>query len=305
MPDFKVHILNFERGGGIIKRHSIFALLFALGIVMLAVPSSVIGMDSDNTQENAKIELNKEEIQKVSAASYKKVYYKKYYKKWYKSYGRWKYYWKSYWTYKYVKKSSSSVSASSSYSSTSSSYKVSSTTTSSSSKYKKVRYKKYYKKWYKSYGRWKYYWKSYWTYKYVKKSSSSVSAASSSSSNKVSTSSSSSGSVSTSGLKSVASDMNKKYNHRSGSSTTAAGVRRTGYGDCWGLADLAAQELKKKGYKVRVVQGASRDSYRHRWVQYSANGKWNTFESTMITKRFGSKHYSYAIASVRTVIKYY
>ncbi|MGC9517969.1 MAG: transglutaminase domain-containing protein [Methanomicrobiales archaeon] len=245
----------FEYGGGIIKRHSLFALLFALSIAMLSVPSAIAGMDIQNVNENNVINIDQKDIQKVDAATYKKVYYKKYYKayykKWYKSYGRWKYYWASHykykWTYKYVK--TNSVSASSSYTSTSNTYKTTSTSDSDSD--------------------------------------------------------SDSGSVSTSGLKSVASDMNKKYNHRSGSSTTAAGVRRTGYGDCWGLADLAAQELKKKGYKVRVVQGASRDSYRHRWVQYSANGKWNTFESTMITKRFGSKHYSYAIASVRTVIKYY
>ncbi len=206
---------------------------------MLAVPSSVVGMDGDNIQDNTKVELDNKEIQQVSAATYKKVYYKKYYKKWYKSYGRWKYYWKSYWTYKYVKKSSS----------------VKATSTTSSKTYK--------------------------------------------------SGSSSSGSVSTSGLSSTASYINRNYNHRSGASTTASGVRRTGYGDCWGLADLAAQELKKKGYTVRVVQGASRGSSRHRWVQYKSGGKWKTFESTMVTKRYGSKHYSYAIATARTVIKYY
>ena len=206
---------------------------------MLAVPSSVVGMDGDNIQDNTKVELDNKEIQQVSAATYKKVYYKKYYKKWYKSYGRWKYYWKSYWTYKYVKKSSS----------------VKATSTTSSKTYK--------------------------------------------------SGSSSSGSVSTSGLSSTASYINRNYNHRSGASTTAAGVRRTGYGDCWGLADLAAQELKKKGYTVRVVQGASRGSSRHRWVQYKSGGNWKTFESTMVTKRYGSKHYSYAIATARTVIKYY
>ena len=206
---------------------------------MLAVPSSVVGMDGDNIQDNTKVELDNKEIQQVSAATYKKVYYKKYYKKWYKSYGRWKYYWKSYWTYKYVKKSSS----------------VKATSTTSSKTYK--------------------------------------------------SGSSSSDSVSTSGLSSTASYINRNYNHRSGASTTAAGVRRTGYGDCWGLADLAAQELKKKGYTVRVVQGASRGSSRHRWVQYKSGGNWKTFESTMVTKRYGSKHYSYAIATARTVIKYY
>ena len=206
---------------------------------MLAVPSSVVGMDGDNIQDNTKVELDNKEIQQVSAATYKKVYYKKYYKKWYKSYGRWKYYWKSYWTYKYVKKSSS----------------VKATSTTSSKTYK--------------------------------------------------SGSSSSGSVSTSGLSSTASYINRNYNHRYGASTTASGVRRTGYGDCWGLADLAAQELKKKGYTVRVVQGASRGSSRHRWVQYKSGGNWKTFESTMVTKRYGSKHYSYAIATARTVIKYY
>jgi len=214
-------------------------LLFALGIAMLAIPSSVGVMDSVNTQENAKIELDNKEIQQASAATYKKVYYKKYYKKWYKSGGRWRYYWMSYWTYKYVKTYNS----------------VSATRTSSSTTYK--------------------------------------------------TSSSNSESVSTDSLSSTASYINQNFNHRSGASTTAAGVRRTGYGDCWGLADLAAQELNKKGYTVRVVQGASSGSPRHRWVQYKSGSTWKTFESTMVTKRYGSKHYSYAIATARTVIKYY
>ncbi|MGC9517972.1 MAG: hypothetical protein ACP5C3_09795 [Methanomicrobiales archaeon] len=186
---------------------------------MLAVPSSVMGMDSDNIQENAKIELNKEEIQKVSAASYKKVrykkYYKKYYKKWYKSGGRWRYYWKYSWKYKWATKyvkvtsssskkvsssssnsSSSSVSSSSSNSSSSSVSSSSSNSSSSSvsssssstSQYKKVKYKKYYKKyykkWYKYRGRWRYYWKYSWKYKwatkYVKVTSSSSNSADSS-----------------------------------------------------------------------------------------------------------------------------
>ncbi|MDI6643936.1 MAG: hypothetical protein QME14_02675, partial [Methanobacteriaceae archaeon] len=126
---------TFEQGGGIIKRHSIFALLFALGIAMLAIPSSVGVMDSVNNQENAKIELDNKEIQQVSAATYKRVRYKK----WYRSNGRWRYYWAT----RYVKTTNSRVSAA-----------RTSTTTVRNSNYRPIRYKK----WYRSNGRWRYYW---------------------------------------------------------------------------------------------------------------------------------------------------
>jgi len=218
-------------------------------MVMLSVPSAIAGMDIQNVNENNVIKVEQNDIQKVDAATYRKVATKKYYKKWYRSGGMWKYYWKSYWTYKYVKTSSNRVSATSSYSTTSNTYQndEDTETETDSGNY----------------------------------------------------------TTSTSGLNSVANYINRNYNHRPGAAHTAEGVRRTGYGDCWGLADLAARELNKRGYKVRVVQGPSRDSSRHRWVQFLANGKWNTFESTMVTKRFGSRHYSYAIGKLRTVIKYY
>ncbi|GAB4307511.1 MAG: hypothetical protein Kow0019_03260 [Methanobacteriaceae archaeon] len=242
---------------------------------MLAIPSSVGVMDSVNTQENVKIELDNKEIQQASAATYQKVRYKK----WYRSNGRWRYYWAT----RYVRTSNTKVSAA-----------RTSTTTFRNSNYRPVRYKK----WYRFNGRWRYYWAT----RYVRTTNTSVRASSttSSTSNNYST-----GSGSTNGLTSTANYINRNYNHRYGASTNAAGVRRTGYGDCWGLADLAAQKLKNYGYRVRVVQGPSRESPRHRWVQYQANGKWNTFESTMITKKYGSRHYSFAIASVRSVVRYY
>ena len=124
---------------------------------MFAFPSTFAGLDSENGNV---INLDKKNhIQKVNAATYKKVYYKK----WYKSGGHWKYYWK----YKYVKTSSVK---STSKSSDNSNYKTSSTDSNkiNTTKYKKVRYKQYYKKWYKSNGHWKYYFKYRWATKYVK-----------------------------------------------------------------------------------------------------------------------------------------
>jgi len=128
---------------------------------MLAFPSSFEVLDSEKV--NNVINLNKNHIQKVNAATYKKVYYKK----WYRSNGQWKYYWK----YKYVK-TTSSVQSTTKTANTSN-YKISSTDSNDSNKstktkYKKVRYKQYYKKWYKSNGRWKYYLKYRWATKYVK-----------------------------------------------------------------------------------------------------------------------------------------
>ncbi|MDI6643942.1 MAG: hypothetical protein QME14_02705 [Methanobacteriaceae archaeon] len=125
---------------------------------MFAFPSSLGGLESENA--NNVISIDKNDMQKINASTYKKVYYKK----WYKSGGRWKYYWK----YKYVKISSTVKSPSKT--SNTSNYKTSSTDSNktTTTKYKKVRYKQYYKQWYKSKGRWKYYLKYRWAIKYVK-----------------------------------------------------------------------------------------------------------------------------------------
>lgn len=108
----------------------------------------------------------------------------------------------------------------------------------------------------------------------------------------------------TDGLLKLQKYMNKNFNHRSGGSHTAAGVERTKTGDCWGLADWAAKQLKANGYDVRIVQGSSSAASNHRWVQAKVNGKWINFESSLVTKRYGSKHYTTTCARVSTIVKY-
>lgn len=97
--------------------------------------------------------------------------------------------------------------------------------------------------------------------------------------------------------------MNKKFNHRTGAAHTAVGVEKTKYGDCWGLADWASKKLKANKYTVRVVQGRTSAASNHRWVQAKINGKWINFESSLITKRYGSKTYSKTCARVSRVVK--
>jgi hypothetical protein len=108
----------------------------------------------------------------------------------------------------------------------------------------------------------------------------------------------------TAGLVKLQKYMNKNLNHASGGSHTAAGVEKTGLGDCWGLAEWAAKKLAKQGYTTRIVQGASSSSSRHRWVQVKIDGKWVNFESSLVTKRYGSKPYYRTCAKVSKVIKY-
>jgi len=99
--------------------------------------------------------------------------------------------------------------------------------------------------------------------------------------------------------------MNRNLNHRSGGPHTFEGVVKRKVGDCWGLAEWAAKQLKANNYKARIVQGPSSSSSRHRWVQVYIDGKWINFESSLVTKRYGSKHYSKTCAKVSKVIKTY
>jgi len=108
-----------------------------------------------------------------------------------------------------------------------------------------------------------------------------------------------------SGLSKLAAYINQNFNHRYGAATTAAGVERTGYGDCWGLSDWAAQILVKNGYDVKIVQGASPESARHRWLEVLVDGSYVRFDPTMVTKKYGSKHYSTNIATKYTTIASY
>ncbi|MCL2115945.1 MAG: transglutaminase domain-containing protein [Methanobrevibacter sp.] len=108
----------------------------------------------------------------------------------------------------------------------------------------------------------------------------------------------------TDGLLKLQRYMNRNLNHRSGGSHTAAGVERTRTGDCWGLAEWAAKQLKANGYDVRIVQGRSSAASNHRWVQAKIGDSWVNFESSLVTKRYGSKHYTTTCAKVSRIVKY-
>jgi len=97
--------------------------------------------------------------------------------------------------------------------------------------------------------------------------------------------------------------MNKHFNHVDGGPTTATGVEEYGYGDCWGLADWAAKKLFKKGYTTRIVEGKSSLSNNHRWVQVLIDNDWINFDSSLVTKKYGSQPYYHTCAKVRSVIK--
>jgi len=106
------------------------------------------------------------------------------------------------------------------------------------------------------------------------------------------------------GLSALQKYMNANFNHQSGGPSTAEGVSKSKVGDCWGLAEWAGRQLKASGYEVRIVQGASSAASNHRWVQVRLDGKWINFESSLVTKRYGSKHYSTTCASVSKIVRY-
>jgi hypothetical protein len=109
----------------------------------------------------------------------------------------------------------------------------------------------------------------------------------------------------TSGLTTLMNYMNKNLNHYSSGPSTADGVTRAKGGDCWGLAAWASRVLKANGYDGRIVSGASSSSSNHRWVQVKIDNKYINFESSLITKRYGSKHYTRTCATVNKVISYF
>lgn len=97
--------------------------------------------------------------------------------------------------------------------------------------------------------------------------------------------------------------MNRHLNHVNGGPSTFKGVVKSKVGDCWGLAEWAAKQLKANSYKVRIVQGATSLASNHRWVQVRLNGKWINFESSLVTKKYGSKNYSQTCARANTIVK--
>jgi len=106
------------------------------------------------------------------------------------------------------------------------------------------------------------------------------------------------------GLDKLQKYMNANFNHQTGGPSTFEGVIKSKVGDCWGLAEWAAQQLKANNYEVRIVQGPSSSASNHRWVQVKLDGKWINFESSLVTKKYGSKHYSTTCASVSKIVCY-
>jgi len=51
-----------------------------------------------------------------------------------------------------------------------------------------------------------------------------------------------------------------------------------GTGDRWTNSAILYNQLKKQGYKVRIIQYATSMSSRHRSVQYYKNGKWVNYD---------------------------
>jgi hypothetical protein len=110
----------------------------------------------------------------------------------------------------------------------------------------------------------------------------------------------------TSGLVTLQNYIYKNLNHQYGASTTAAGVEKTGLGDCWGLSAWTSQVLHDNGYAVRIVQGSSVEASNHRWVQTKINGSWVNFDPSLVTKKYWwGQAYYVTCASVNCIIATY
>lgn len=80
-----------------------------------------------------------------------------------------------------------------------------------------------------------------------------------------------------------------KYKYRRHTYSTASGMVKHGYGDCWAMAQYLCQQMTKNGIKARVRQGVTKYSNAHRWAEYYSNGKWYPFpyKKTGIDSMFG------------------
>jgi len=107
------------------------------------------------------------------------------------------------------------------------------------------------------------------------------------------------------GLDIIAAYISQHLNHVSGGPHTAEGVEASGYGDCWGLSDWTAKKLSANGYAVRVVQGATSSSSRHRWLNVQVDGEWISFEPSLVTRHYGYKHYTKTCAKVSSIVETY
>lgn len=108
------------------------------------------------------------------------------------------------------------------------------------------------------------------------------------------------------GLKTLAFYIQQNFNHKTGAARTAEGVVSTHEGDCWGLSDFALKVLLRNGYTVRLVQGRSSQSPRHRWLEVKLeNGSWTTFDPSIVTEKYHFKSYWHRCAVKTAVLGVY
>lgn len=101
----------------------------------------------------------------------------------------------------------------------------------------------------------------------------------------------------TEGLEILAAYIARNFDHRLGAATTADGVRKTGYGDCWGLSNFAKEILLENGYSVKLVQAVTSEAPNHRYLEVQDeeikqdSGTWITFDPSHVTQKYGYGHY--------------
>lgn len=59
---------------------------------------------------------------------------------------------------------------------------------------------------------------------------------------------------------------------------TYKGKGGKGTGDCWTNSEILYNTLKKKGYRVRIIQYPTSYSSRHRSVQIYSGGRWKNYD---------------------------
>lgn len=107
------------------------------------------------------------------------------------------------------------------------------------------------------------------------------------------------------GLKILANWISKNFNWKRGAATTADGVLKTGYGDCWGLTDLCKHILLNNGYSFKVLDITTSESKHHRALEVKKeNGEWERFDPTLCSKTY-LKPYFYEIGTLNKVLEVY
>lgn len=107
------------------------------------------------------------------------------------------------------------------------------------------------------------------------------------------------------GLKTLAVWISKNLDWKKGAATTARGVLKTGYGDCWGLTDFSELILLNNGYSFRVIELKTSESDHHRALEVLTEKGWERFDPSMTTKHYGKKPYNYKVGKMTEVLEVY